>query len=147
MILGVILIGLILISAAVNNTAGELGTQLQGDLLGTDGFVTWIVAIGALGALGYVPQLRTTSRYMILLLLVVLVLRNGGLWANATQALQLANSDGPAPAIATASGPASSGTQTASSSGGGGLLGGLLGGGGSSSSGADAAAVAAIALA
>lgn len=124
MIFGLIIIGLLLIASSLKNTVNELGAQLQGDMLGQGGFVTWICAIIGLGAIGYIPEMRTTSRYLLALLIVVLVLRNGGIWSNAQKSLQMASSGGPAPSVPTQS-PAlssstnSTGSQQGSSTGGG----------------------------
>lgn len=117
MIWGLIIIGLLLIASALKNTVNELGAQLQIDLLGQSGFLTWIAAIGGVGALGYVPALRTTSRYLLALIIVVLVVRNGGIWANLQTALQTASAEGPAPSIPTPTPQLSSGSSASGSSG------------------------------
>jgi hypothetical protein len=114
-IAGLIIIGLVLISSALKNTEHELGQQLQTDVLGTSGFLAWAGAILAIGAIGYVPGLRQTSRYLLALIGVVMVVRNGGAWANAQAAFMSASSLGPAPSVkslavsATSAGSASSG--------------------------------------
>jgi hypothetical protein len=99
MIAGLILIGLMLIATALKNTQHELGQQFQTDLLGQDGFIAWAGAIMAIGAIGYIPGLRTASRYLLVLLGVVMVIRNGGVFANAEAALQGASAAGPAPSV------------------------------------------------
>lgn len=109
-----LIIGLVLVSTALKNTQHEFAQQLQTDVLGTGGFLTWAAAILAIGAIGYLPGLRTASRYLLALLGVVIVVRNGGVFGNAQTALQQAISAGPAPAIPAPSG--SSGSSSSSSS-------------------------------
>lgn len=125
-------IGAALIVTALRNTQHEFGALLQQDFLGQDGFIAWAAAIMAIGALGYLPGLRQTSRYLLALLAVVMVIRNRGAFANAQAALQQASSLGPAPAIAapkTSVDNASSGAPGGSSgSAGGSSLPGAIGG-------------------
>lgn len=115
MIAGILIVGFLLIASALQNTQSELAALLQRDLLGSQGFLLWLAAVVALGAIGYIPGLERTSRNLILLLLVVVVLRNGGIWANAQAALQGASQAGPAPSVAN---PAQTSAGQAGSSGG-----------------------------
>lgn len=119
MIVGILIAGFLLIATALQNTQSELAALLQRDLLGKQGFFLWLAAVVSLGAIGYVPGLERTSRNLILLLLVVVVLRNGGIWANAQAALQGASQAGPAPsAINPAPQQSSSGASSGGSGGG-----------------------------
>jgi hypothetical protein len=68
-----ILIGAVLLIAALRNTQGDLATAIETD---APGFFKWALAIMAVGALGWVPGMRTISRWLLALVLVVLVLRN-----------------------------------------------------------------------
>lgn len=125
MITGMICIGLILIGTALKNTQHELGARISTDVLGQDGFLAWATAILAIGAIGYIPGLKPASRYLLLLIGVVMVVRNGGIFANAQAALQSASAMGPAPSIPSpllgsssnqsSSGSGSSGSGSASS--------------------------------
>jgi hypothetical protein len=117
MVAGLLLIGLVLIATALKNTEHELAQQLQSDVLGAGGFAAWAGAILAIGAIGYVPGLRTTSRYLLALVGVVIIVRNNGVWANAQAALQGASAAGPAPSIPTPSPASGTGTATSASSG------------------------------
>lgn len=101
MIFAVFLVGAMLVSSAVRGTTHELGQMVQGDLLGQDGFIAWIAAVAALGAIGFIPGLRDTSRYLVTLIMVVVIVRNGGLFSNIETALQSASSAGPAPSVPT----------------------------------------------
>lgn len=125
MIFGLILLGLLLMDTAIKGTHHELGQQLQTDLLGANGFIVWIFAILAIGALGYIPGLRKASNYLLALLLTVVVIRNGGVFQQFQTALQQASQAGPAPSIAPkptsldSSSGSSGGGSSSSSSGGG----------------------------
>lgn len=89
-----------MIASALRGTEHELAARIQSDMLGHNGFILWALCIVLIGCLGYIPYFRTTSRYLLALLAVVIVLRNGGVWQNARQALQDASTAGPEPAVA-----------------------------------------------
>jgi hypothetical protein len=63
----------VLLVAGFRNTQGDLATALATDAAG---FAKWFLALAAVGGLGFVPGLRTISRWMLALIVVVLVLRN-----------------------------------------------------------------------
>lgn len=69
----VLLIGAIIIIVAFNNSASSLATQLEGDI---PGYFKWAAAIAAILGIGYVPGLRTPSRYLLGLVLLVILLKN-----------------------------------------------------------------------
>lgn len=73
MILVVLLIGAILLVAALRNTYGALFTDLKQDV---PGFVVWAAAVVALGAIGFIPGLKPISRGLMALVLVVIVMQN-----------------------------------------------------------------------
>jgi len=130
MVVGVLILGVLLISAGLKGTEHELGQQIAGDMLGTDGFIGWIAAIAVIGGLGYIPALETPSRYMLALLFVVIVLRNGGVFQQAQAAIQNAAYQGPAHSVQTAqttldtsAGGSGGGSSGGSSGSGGGALG------------------------
>ncbi len=89
-------IGLILAIAAYNNTQGILSAQIQKDMAGKTGFIYWIAAIIIVGAIGYIKPLETVSRAFLLLILVVVFLTNGGVFAQFNNALSGAGSSGDA---------------------------------------------------
>lgn len=68
-----IVIGAILIIAAFNGTHTDLARHLEQDI---PGFFKWLIAIVAIAALGFVPGLRTPSRYLLALVLMVIFLVN-----------------------------------------------------------------------
>jgi hypothetical protein len=116
MIFGLLVLGTLLIASGLKGTEHKLGQQIANDMLGTDGFIGWIAAFGAIGALGYIPKLEQPSRYMLALLIVVIVVRNGGVFQNAMQAIQGAAANGPAQSVETS--PTSLDSVGGSSSGG-----------------------------
>ncbi len=125
-----ILFGVYVIVVAIRGYITTLGTLLKGDLVGSGSFGLWLIAIMVVGTLGYVGgAARTFSRAFLLLIVVVLFLSNGGVWAKLITAIK-----NPAPALPTqtvtvSGGAASSGSAgaTSSSSGGGNPLTGAIG--------------------
>lgn len=69
----VILIGALLIVAAIRNTQGDLFSALGADI---PAFGVWAAAILALALIGFVPGLKPISRGLLALVLLVIVLRN-----------------------------------------------------------------------
>lgn len=87
MALALFFIGLILVVSGIKGTQSQLATLLASEFTGDNNFWAFIVGIFFLGALGYYPPLRNTSRLLIGLVLVVLVLSNGGFWQKLTAAI------------------------------------------------------------
>lgn len=114
MIFGILIIGLLLIATALKGTEHELGQQLVYDFIGASGFIAWVGAILAIGAIGYIPGLRSPSRWMLALLATVMVVRNGGVFSQAQAALQGVSAAGPAPSIPVPSSQSSSGSGSSS---------------------------------
>ena len=69
-----IIVGIILLTAGVRGQSGRLVTLLQGDLKGENNFAYWILAILAIGAIGYVDDFRAFSRALLTLIIIVLLL-------------------------------------------------------------------------
>lgn len=80
-------LGLIMIVTGSRDTYAAFGKQVVGDFTGEGNFTYWLVAIGAIGAVGYAPQFRGFSRGFLALILVAMVLRNGGVFDELTAAL------------------------------------------------------------
>ena len=70
MIVVLLLIGSVILVSALRNTQGQLASALEQDI---PGFLTWAAAILAVGALGFIPGLRTLSRGLLVLVFVVIV--------------------------------------------------------------------------
>jgi len=73
MIFIALIIGAILIVAAIRNSQGALATALTTD---APGYVIWAAAIVAVGAIGFVPDLKPISRGLLALIVLVIFLRN-----------------------------------------------------------------------
>lgn len=69
----ILLIGAILIVSAFNNSFGTLASELENDV---PGFFKWGAAIAAIMGLGFIPGLRTPSRWLLGLVLLVILLTN-----------------------------------------------------------------------
>lgn len=72
-----IIVGIVLTITGVRGTSQQLLKLVKGDLTGTNSYLYWIVAILVIGSVGYVPTLKPLSRAFLILVLVVLVLREG----------------------------------------------------------------------
>jgi hypothetical protein len=75
-----LIVGAFFVVSGVRNTAPQLLSLMKGDLTGQSNYVSWMVAILAIGALGYVDTLRPLSRAFMVLVIVVLILKNGGVF-------------------------------------------------------------------
>lgn len=85
------IVGAVLLLVAVRNTHGQLATLLKDDFTGSQGavgFIVWIGAILAIGALGYVPQLKTASRMLLTLVFLGLLIKNRGVFDNIVNAIK-----------------------------------------------------------
>jgi hypothetical protein len=112
-----LLIGAILIVVAFNNSFGQLASELETDI---PGYFKWAAAIAAILALGYIPGLKTPSRYLLGLVALVVVLTN---WSQIQSGLtSFASSGGTAsgtgagaanPSAAYVANPATTATPTA----------------------------------
>jgi hypothetical protein len=67
--------------AGIRNTYANLWALVKGDFTDQNGFLAWVAAIAVVGGLGYIPKLRPLSIAFMSLLLLVLVLSNGGVFA------------------------------------------------------------------
>lgn len=109
-----LLIGAILLVAGIRNTYAQLWALVQNDFTSQGGFLSWVAAIAVVGALGYIPKLRPLSVAFMTLLLIVLVISNGGVFAKLQEFIQSgAGGRGISPSTPTPTAP----TATAPSSG------------------------------
>ena len=69
-----LIFGFVLVSSGIRETSNQLLTLVWNDVHGPHNFFYWILAILAIGALGYVQDLKTFSRALLTLVLIVLVL-------------------------------------------------------------------------
>jgi hypothetical protein len=85
MTFGFLLIGAVLLVAAVRNTQGQLFHNVAGDFTGPRNFVYWVLAIWLIGAIGYAKPLKTFSDLFLALVIVGLLLSNKGFFASFQQ--------------------------------------------------------------
>lgn len=112
-----ILLGFLAFVSAYKNTLGTLGALLKADFSGAANFFYWIVALIILGGIGYYKPLQNTSKMLMLLVLVVMVISDKGFFSQFTAAL---NAPAPAPATEASTGAASTDSAGAGGSGSGG---------------------------
>jgi len=79
-------LGVLFIVVAINGTQGQLIKNVQQDFTGNNNFLIWVAAIAAIGALGYVQELKPLSVAFLALIIVVILLRNGGFITQFSQA-------------------------------------------------------------
>lgn len=72
-----LLIGIVLVMAAANNTLTQLGQQLKKDFTGQGNFLNWLAAVGIVGSIGYIPQMRTLSRVFLGLICLAILMTSG----------------------------------------------------------------------
>lgn len=83
-----VFIGLIMIVTGAKGTQSALGRQLVSDFTGKGNFFYWFTVLGVLGAVGSIPGFKPFSRMFMTLVIVAMVLRNGGVFAKFTEFLQ-----------------------------------------------------------
>lgn len=75
-------VGIIIFVVAYQGTQNQFYNQLKQDFTGQHNFLIWIVAIGIIGALGYIDELKKPSDLFLALIIVVMLLSNKGIIAN-----------------------------------------------------------------
>jgi hypothetical protein len=86
-----VLIGIAMIVTGARDTYAQAGSMVTADLTGSNGgagFIWYMAAIGGVGALGAVPELKTLSHYLLALILIAIVLNNRGVFSQFTAALK-----------------------------------------------------------
>lgn len=68
-----LIIGAILVAAALRNTQDVLFSALAEDV---PAFMVWAAALFALGALGWIPGMKPVSRGLLALVIIVLIMNN-----------------------------------------------------------------------
>jgi hypothetical protein len=118
--IAILIIGAILVITAFNNSFPALATALETDI---PPYFVWAAAIAAICAIGYIPGLRTPSRYLLALVLLVILLANytqiyagfqGFASSGATTTAGTGGTATPTAAYTAANAPAAAATTTAS---------------------------------
>jgi len=106
-----IIAGMVMIMAAINDQIGALGALIKGDLFGGGGasdygFVVWAAAIIAIGAVLRVADLPDAGRFLVALVIIAYLLGHAGI---PTQVLQQIQAAGGGAGSATPGGPGGAG--------------------------------------
>jgi hypothetical protein len=83
-----ILIGLLMVVTGGRGTYAQFGSQIASEFTGTPNFGIWIIAIGTIGAVGYIQKLQTISRLLMTLILLSIFLSHKGFFAQFQAALK-----------------------------------------------------------
>lgn len=147
-----IIFGVVLVIASARNTQGCLFTLLQGDFFnntgsnncgsvsGSSSFLWWLAAIFVIGAIGYDERIRPISDGFLALVILVLLINNGGFFAKfksslsqiaGTTATPIGNASSPGVSLAVDTVPNSTTINNTSVSGGASIGGTLASGTGS----------------
>jgi hypothetical protein len=113
-----IFIGLLMVVSGMRDTHADLGRELVDDIGGKGGFGTRLLAIGAVGSLGYMggEWRRLSTYFMVLVLIALLFSADKGFFAKLTAARQSGPSQvTAAPAGTTLSAASTGGASTFSS--------------------------------
>lgn len=79
-----LLIGILLVIVAINDKLSTLTGLLKDDFIPSSsqpGFAVWILAIFAIGAIGYVKELKPFSNAFLVLVVIGILLSNKGFFA------------------------------------------------------------------
>jgi hypothetical protein len=82
-----LIIGIVLLVSSVNNTSDNLFSLVKDDFTGEDNFTYWVIVMLILGALGYIPTVKNLSRLFMALVIIGLMLSNGGFFAKFNDAI------------------------------------------------------------
>jgi hypothetical protein len=85
-----LIVGTVFVIAGVRNTvSGDKGliALLKSDFTGNDNFLFWMLSILVIGAIGYSKDLQPLSRTFMALVVIVLLLSNGGVFNKLNQQL------------------------------------------------------------
>ena len=89
---------IVLLVAGVRGTHKDLFELLKGDFTGEQNFFYWVVSILAVGAIGYVPNLKPLSNAFIVLIILVMFLSNRGFFNAFVQELNRTRQPAPSDA-------------------------------------------------
>jgi len=83
-----VIVGLLLTVAGARGTQGDLYALLKGDFTGNKSFIWWAVSILLIGSLGYLPKMRPVANSFLVLVFLVLILSNKGVFDNFISAVK-----------------------------------------------------------
>ncbi len=80
-----LVVGAAFIAAALRGKQADLFALLKADFTGSSNFGIWVLAIGLVGALGYIPGFKTLSNGLLVLVILVILLGNKGFFSTFQQ--------------------------------------------------------------
>lgn len=83
-----LIVGLLLVVTGARDTYADAGKLIVGDLTGPNNFTYWLLAFGALGAVGYSETLRPFARAFMVLIFLAMLLHNRGAFNQFGQAIK-----------------------------------------------------------
>lgn len=75
------IIGIVILVSAIRGTSGALFSTFKSDFTGSGNFLYWVIAILAVGSIGYIKKLQPLSSAFLALLLIVLFISNKGFFS------------------------------------------------------------------
>lgn len=87
MSLALLVIGIVFVVSAVRGTSSDLFTLIHGDFTGQNNFLYWLLGLGLVGAIGYIPKLKSFSTAFLTLIIVAILLSHKGFFADLQSAL------------------------------------------------------------
>lgn len=85
--LALLAFGMLAVITGIKGNEADVANQLKTDLTGSGNFLYWIAALVVLAIIGRVGGFPNAAKTFMALIVVVYVLSQNGLWANATSAL------------------------------------------------------------
>lgn len=85
--LALVIIGLLMVITGVKNTHAQFGAELKSEFTGPGNFTYWFASIVIIGAIGYSKPFKPFANAFLALVLIVIVLKNGGVFDKLKEAL------------------------------------------------------------
>jgi|SRR5580700_2051720 hypothetical protein len=85
--LPLLIIGLLMVIVGGRGTYAQFGSQVASEFQGQGSFTYWLIAIAAVGAIGYFPAIQKISRYLMALIIISIFLSHKGFFAKFQAAL------------------------------------------------------------
>jgi len=83
-----LIVGLLMVITGARGTYAQFGRQIASEFQGQNNFTYWLLAIGTIGALGYIQSLQVISRWLMALILLSIFLSHKGFFAQFQAALK-----------------------------------------------------------
>lgn len=83
-----LIVGLLMVITGARGTYTQFGSQIASEFTGQNNFTYWLIAIGAVGAVGYIQSLQVISRYLMALIILSIFLSHKGFFSQFQAALQ-----------------------------------------------------------